>query len=127
MNRILFVILIVMCIFAFTCPAIAQTEPPSVPGARQTETPLGLKILDVALVRPLCVAGSIVSTATFLAISPLVFIMGVGEPTARVMFEAPWRFTGFRYIGQFDHYTDERPIMGVWVLTPSNAGGFGME
>ena len=119
MKRILFIILIVMCILAFTSPAIAQTGPQSAPGTRQTETPVGLKILDVALIRPVCLAGSIVSTAAFLAISPIAFVIGVGEPAARVMFEAPWRFTSFRYIGQFDHYIDERPIMGVWDLTPS--------
>jgi hypothetical protein len=119
MNRIWFVILIVMLIFAFTCPCVAQTGPRSVPGAGQGEPPVGLKILDVVLVRPVCLVGSIVSTAAFLAISPLVFVIGVGEPTARVMFEAPWRFTSFRYVGQFDHYTDEKPIMGVWDLTPS--------
>ena len=119
MNKAWFVILIVLCIFAFTCPATAQTGPRSVPAVGQAEAPLGLKILDVALVRPVCLVGSIVSTAAFLAVSPIAFVIGVGEPTARVMFEAPWRFTSFRYVGQFDHYVDERPIMGVWDLTPS--------
>jgi len=107
-----------MVIFAFTCPGIAQTEPQSCPEATQeepsVEPSVGLKIFDVVLVRPICVVGSTVSTAAYIAISPLVFVMGLGEPAARVMVEAPWRFTSFRYVGQFDHYRDEQPVMGVW-------------
>ncbi len=78
------------------------------------EPSLGIKIVDILLVRPLCVVGSTISTVTFIAISPLASIIGVGEEAARYMVEAPWRFTSFRYVGQFNHYKDEQPIMGVW-------------
>jgi hypothetical protein len=114
MNKILFVILTVMLVFAFTCPVIAQTEPRSGPEARQEGPSVGLKILDALLVRPAGLVGSTISTAAYLAISPFVFVLGLGEPTARAMVEAPWRFTSFRYVGQFNHYKDERPINGVW-------------
>ena len=120
MNKILFIILTMMFMFAFTCPAIAQTNPQSGPEAgHKREASAGLKIVDVVLVRPISVVGSTISTAAYLVISPFVFVMGVAEPTARVMVEAPWRFTAFRYMGEFDHYMDERPIMGVYDLTPS--------
>ena len=118
MNRVLPAILLTLLALAFACPVSAQMPQPRAPEAYQAGAPVGMQILDVALVRPLCVAGSIVSTAAFLAISPLVFVMGVAEPAARVMVEAPWRFTSFRYVGQFDHYTDEKPLMGVWDLRP---------
>lgn len=75
---------------------------------------VGLKIVDVLLVRPFCLIGATASTAVYIALSPLVYLMGIGEESARVMVEAPWRFTSFRYIGEFDHYKDEKPIMGVW-------------
>ncbi len=102
-------------------PECAPEEPPNdateLPSG-QEETGKGpspwLKILDVLVVRPFAVIGSTVSTAAYIAISPLAFVMGLGESAARVMVEAPWRFTAFRYIGQFNHYVDEEPIMGVW-------------
>ncbi len=113
-KRLLFSVLIIMSIFVFTCPVTAETGPRSGGQARQQEPPLGLQILDVVLVRPVCVIGSAVSTAAYLLISPLTYLMGLGEPVARAMVEAPWRFTASRYVGQFDHYTDEKPIKGVW-------------
>jgi len=118
MNRILIVILLFMSVAAFAYPVSAQQTGQRAPEAYQAGAPVALQVLDVVLVRPFCVAGSIVSTAAFLAISPLVYVMGLSEPAARVMVEAPWRFTSFRYVGQFDHYTDEKPIMGVWELRP---------
>jgi hypothetical protein len=114
MKRVVFLILTVIVILSVSCPVPAQTEPQSNPEATQEGPSVGMQILDVALVRPFCVVGSTVSTATYIALSPLVFVMGLGEQTARVLVEAPWRFTAFRYVGQFNHYRDEQPIMGVW-------------
>lgn len=114
MKKILFVILAIILILASASLAVAQKEPQSYPEATQEEPSIGLKIVDVLLVRPIGVVGSTVSTATYIAISPLAFVMGLGEPAVRVMVEAPWRFTSCRYIGEFNHYKDERSIMGVW-------------
>ncbi|OPY77228.1 MAG: hypothetical protein A4E65_02826 [Syntrophorhabdus sp. PtaU1.Bin153] len=114
MNKILFVILTIVIVFSLQCPAIGQTEPQSGPKASQEGPSIGAKVADVALVRPLCLVGSTISTAVYLVISPFAYAMGVGEPAARAMVEAPWRFTAFRHIGEFDHYTDEKPITGVW-------------
>ena len=114
MKKLLFSVLIIILIFALACPVMAETGPQSGGQAKQEGPSLGLKILDVALVRPFCVVGSTISTAAYLFISPLAWLMGLGEPSARAMVEAPWRFTASRYVGQFNHYTDEQPPTGVW-------------
>lgn len=101
MKKILNSVLLLMLIFALFCPVcMAQNNPPSA----------GLKIVDALLVRLPCVAASAGSTAIYVAISPLTYLMGIGEPLSRVMVEAPWRFTSARYLGEFDHYKDEGPI-----------------
>ncbi len=144
MNRIRIIILTAMLLYSFTCPVFAQppistpsadtsaspgtaqpevtVQPPdtdqsateAAPEEAQEGPSVGLKIVDVLLVRPFCLIGATASTAVYIALSPLVYLMGIGEESARVMVEAPWRFTSFRYIGEFDHYKDEKPIMGVW-------------
>lgn len=115
MNKRLCVILVVMFIFAFTCPVVAQEEP-SVPVVAQAEQPsepsVGLKIVDIVLVRLPCLGGSIASTAVYLAISPVVYAIGVADQVANAMVVAPWRFTAKRYLGQFNHYKDEKPLRG---------------
>lgn len=116
MNKILFLVLVIMFIFVFECPATEQTGPQSDKVATQNGPSVGAKIADVALVRPVCMVGSTISTAAYLVISPFAYVMGLGEPAARVMVEGPWRFTSSRYIGEFNHYKDERPVTGVWDL-----------
>jgi hypothetical protein len=115
--KIWFVLLTVMVICAFTCPVTAQTEMRSGPEARQ-EAPVALKIVDILFVRPVCLVGSMASTVTYLAISPLAYVLGIATPAARTMVEGPWRFTSYRYIGQFNHYVDEQPVTGAWNLNP---------
>ncbi len=98
-------ILILACITAFTLfvsSAIAQ-EP------RQTP-PVGLKILDLIIVRPISASVAIASTAFCGGTMPLAYVAGVGEQSARILIEAPWRFTGGRYLGDFYHYKDGKPI-----------------
>lgn len=95
-------------------PDADQSATEAAPEEAQEGPSVGLKIVDVLLVRPFCLIGSTASTTVYIALSPLVYLMGIGEESARVMVEAPWRFTAFRYIGEFDHYKDEKPIMGVW-------------
>jgi hypothetical protein len=114
MNKILFPVLVFIFIFAYECPATEQSGQQSDNVATQGGPSVGAKIADVALVRPVCMVGSTISTAVYLVISPFAYVMGLGEPAARTMVEGPWRFTGSRYIGEFNHYKDERPITGVW-------------
>jgi hypothetical protein len=102
MKRRLCIFLAVMFIFAFTYPVMAEEQPS-----------VGIKVVDLLLVRPMSLAVSSVSTGIYIGISPLVFVLGVGEPAARVMVEAPWRFTAGRYLGDFNHYKDNQPITVV--------------
>jgi hypothetical protein len=71
------------------------------------EAPLALKILDVALVRPVGVAVSTASTLVAIGTAPLTWAMGVGEPAAILLVETPWKFTSARYVGHFDEYRGE--------------------
>jgi hypothetical protein len=49
--------------------------------------------------------------ACFIVISPVVYCIGIGEPMARAMVEAPWRFTAARPLGDFTGRTkDGKPI-----------------
>ncbi len=73
----------------------------------------GMKVLDLLLVRPLSIVGSSISTAFFLATAPITFPSGVSEQAARLLVDAPWRFTGMRYLGDFHHYKDGHPITVV--------------
>lgn len=71
------------------------------------------KILDLVIVRPLSIVVSTASTGFFLGTSPITYAIGVSEPAARILVEAPWRFTNARYLGEFDRYKDGRPMMPV--------------
>ncbi len=79
----------------------------------QKEPHLATKILDLVIVRPLSIVVSTASTGLYLGTSPITYTIGVSEPAARILVEAPWRFTNARYLGEFDHYKDERPMMPV--------------
>ena len=72
--------------------------------------PVGLKILDIIVVRPISASVACVSTAFCAGTMPLAYVIGVGEQSARVLIEAPWRYTGGRYLGDFYHYKDGKPI-----------------
>ncbi len=80
---------------------------------KREEPTAGMKALDLFLVRPLSIVGSTLSTAFFLATVPITFPSGVSEPAARILVEAPWRYTGMRYLGDFHHYKDGNPITTI--------------
>ena len=79
-------------------------------GMEREEPTTGMKALDLLLVRPLSIVGSALSTAFYLVTVPITFPSGVSEPAARILVEAPWRYTGMRYLGDFHHYKDGNPI-----------------
>jgi hypothetical protein len=79
-------------------------------GMEREQPTVGMKVLDLLLVRPLSIVGSALSTAFYLATVPITFPSGVSEPAARIFVEAPWRYTGMRYLGDFKHYKDGNPI-----------------
>jgi hypothetical protein len=72
----------------------------------------GMKVLDVALVRPASLVGATISSAVFLGTLPLTFLTGVGVEASDYLVVAPWRFTALRYLGDFNSYTDSRSITG---------------
>ena len=74
---------------------------------------VGLKILDAALVRPICFVGSIASTAVGLAGAMLTFPMGLADEVVTYTIIAPWRFTNTRYLGDFRYYEDGGTITGA--------------
>lgn len=107
MKKIFLIILTVMLIFSLTCPVMAQTDLQPVPEATAQEGPsIGMKILDVFLVRPFCMIGSTISTVVYVAVSPLAFVMGLGESGFETMVQTPWEFTSCRYVGEFNHYKE---------------------
>jgi hypothetical protein len=73
----------------------------------------GLKLLDVALVRPISLVGAIASTAVGLAGAMLTFPMGLADEVVTYTIIAPWRFTNTRYIGDFRYYEDGGTITGA--------------
>ncbi len=102
-NFILILTVLTLTLFSSLALAGESREEPSV----------GIKILDLLIIRPISVGVATASTALCIGISPLTYLIGVGEPTARVLVEAPWRFTGMRYLGDFEHYKDGNPITVV--------------
>jgi len=79
-----------------------------------TEPSVATKILDLSIVRPISIVVSIASTAFCVGTLPFTFPAGVSEPAARIFVEAPWRFTNARYLGEFNHYKDEKPATVIY-------------
>ena len=99
--NIVLVVLVVLFFLFISCSAALAAEKPSV----------GLQIVDLILVRPTSLAVAAASTGFLICVSPVVYVIGVSEPAMDILLVAPWRFTGCRYLGEFNHYKDEQPIM----------------
>ncbi|MGZ6249067.1 MAG: hypothetical protein ACXWMC_05585 [Syntrophales bacterium] len=82
-------------------------------GIEREQPTMGMKIFDLLLVRPLSIVGSALSTGFYLVTVPITYPSGVSEQAARLLVEAPWRYTGMRYLGDFHHYKDGHPITVV--------------
>lgn len=107
-HRILVLALCLAILFASSA-AFADRMEREQPMER-VEPTTGMKVLDLLLVRPLSIVGSAISTAFYVVTVPITFPSGVSEPAARIFVEAPWRYTGMRYLGDFKHYKDGNPI-----------------
>jgi len=98
------ILVIVLCIsipfYSFVFADDMEREQPTV----------GMKVLDLLVVRPLSIIVSTVSTAFYIVTVPITFPAGISEPAARICVETPWRYTGMRYWGDFKHYKDGNPI-----------------
>jgi len=79
-------------------------------GMEREQPTTGMKALDLLVVRPFSIVGSSLSTIFYIVTVPITFPSGVSEPAARIFVEAPWRYTGMRYLGDFKHYKDGNPI-----------------
>ncbi len=104
-KRLVSILSVVAILILFSSSVFAQE-------VRQNP-PVGMKVLDILLVRPVSVCVASAMTAVCVTTIPLPFVMGVGEPYARIMIEAPWRFTAGRYLGDFHNYKDGKPITVV--------------
>jgi len=102
MKKIIMICLVVLC---FSFPVFADDNPAEEPS-------VGLKVVDAVFVRPPCVAISMASTLAFCAIAVPAYIIGIADPLAMAMVDAPWRFTAERHLGEFNHYRDEKNALG---------------
>jgi len=101
------VILVVAALLLLTSPVLAKAS-------SRSEAPFAQKLLDVALVRPVTLVGSLTSTALCVGLSPLTWLLGpgVGVPSVDYLVVVPWRFTAGRYAGDFRNYIDGRTATG---------------
>lgn len=72
----------------------------------------GMKVVDALIVRPFCMVGSVVSTTLYLATLPITAPTGVSHEAASTLVTAPWRFTAYRYLGEWHEYRDGRDVRG---------------
>ncbi len=104
-RRLVSILAVVALLTLFSSSVFAQE-------VRQNP-PAGIKVLDILVVRPVSACVAAATTAACVGTMPVAFIIGVGEPYARIMIEAPWRFTAGRYLGDFHNYKDGKPITVV--------------
>ena len=104
-KRIVSILAVLAILTLFSSSVLAQEY--------RENPPVGLKILDIIVIRPFSAAVACASTAFCVGTMPLAFVTGIGEQSARVLIEAPWRFTAARYLGDFSHYKDGKPITVV--------------
>ena len=90
----------------------ALMMPVTAMGSNASEPAVGTKILDVVVVRPLAMVGSIASTGIAIGLSPLTLMTGMGDESVEYLVAAPWRFTAHRYPGEFAEYKDGRTATG---------------
>ncbi|RPJ05665.1 MAG: hypothetical protein EHM36_08010, partial [Deltaproteobacteria bacterium] len=103
-KKIGFVVGFLIITVVFQSAAFAQEarESGKAPGPQRPS--VGIKVVDLLLVRPIAIAVASISTAFCVATLPFTFPAGVSEPSARILVEAPWRYAGGRYLGEFDRY-----------------------
>jgi hypothetical protein len=104
-KRMVLILALVAILTLFSSSAFAQEM--------RQNPPTGMKVLDLLVVRPLSACVATATTAFCVGTMPFAYIFGVGEPSARILIEAPWRYTAARYLGDFHHYRDGKPITVV--------------
>ena len=109
MKKISILILAVSFFLSMSAHA-GETEQPHYNCYGYLEPSHGMKAVDLFLVRPVSLSLALSSTAALLAISPIVYLVGMGDPALQVMVKAPWRFTSARPLGDFSNYKDHQQI-----------------
>ncbi len=79
----------------------------------EARPPIALKVVDIVIIRPVSAAVAGGLTAVSVGTMPLAYVCGVGEHSARILVEAPWRFTAARKFGELNSYKDGKPITVV--------------
>jgi hypothetical protein len=106
MKRFAHLVIALGFLLALAGPAAALPGK-AAPGPGQVLTSnLGMKIVDVLLVRPPMVLVSLASNAFWLGTLPITFPTGVSDESLGLFVVAPWRFTVARYPGRFNSYED---------------------
>ncbi|MDD4592775.1 MAG: hypothetical protein PHG06_20475 [Parabacteroides sp.] len=101
-----FIFCIVMLVVLSSIPVFAENTPV------KHDPSAGLMIVDALLVRPTCLTGAIISSATFVAIAIPVHLLGYSTRLSKAMVYAPWRFTSYRNLGEFGTYKDGKNMIG---------------
>ncbi len=104
-KRLVSILAVVAILTLFSSSVFAQE-------VRQNPS-VGIKVLDILVVRPVSACVAATTTAFCVGTMPVAYIIGIGEPSARILIEAPWRFTAARYLGDFHNYKDGKPITVV--------------
>jgi hypothetical protein len=99
------------------CAALTMSMLLAAPAAiaEPEEGPVGMKILDLVLVRPVSFVISLASTGVFIGSLPLTFPIGVSYDLGTSMVTVPWRYTSSRPYGNFEEYRDHRTVRGALI------------
>lgn len=116
--KLRFLLVAAACLLMIPSFAFAQESAPQAPPATQVQTEsgptTGAMVADALLIRPLSAILSTASTGVCLATMPIAFVTGMGEQWARIMIEAPWRFTVARPLGEYENQRDGKPVTVVY-------------
>ena len=75
---------------------------------------LGLKLLDLLIVRPLSAGVAGITTLAYIATFPVTYALGISEESEQILVEHPGRFAHARELGELDRYIDDPPEIPVY-------------
>jgi len=99
-----------LCV-CFTAAFLIAAAPAPAHAADAPRPHWALMVAD-ALMRIPLVGVSLGMTAGYAAVSPLAYMMGVGDDGAYYLVAVPWRFTSTRDLGVFHENNDGRDYRG---------------
>jgi hypothetical protein len=89
MKKIVVILVLAVSVMVTCAPAFGED-----PAA-------GVMVVDVLLVRPISLVGSILGTAFFIVALPVALTSGSVDSVARKLVVEPWKFTFARPVGEF--------------------------